>query len=531
MTAQASDVCGASTMGPDSVNVHFHGTNTSPVCHQDEVIHTLINSGETFTYDVKFPDDEPPGLYWYDPHVHGIAEAAVLGGASGAIVVAGLQDPAGSERTAATDPCDPRSAAGGPSASRRSERRAVMGPDAELRADFISAIHACHRPNNARQETALARGECMRRFDSRPAGSIRRAATNARGRWARRCSDRLSGRHAQGKIVPVTDILLPTAARVEFIVTGPSTSVQNATFLTLNVDTVRSATLIRSVRSRRSTVPARAVSLTGRKCRRSVVPPDHSALKVSRRRNQRLSALYIFRRWISVALRIGKITAFFITVDGATPEVFNPDNPPAITTTQGSVEDWTIQNRSPEVHEFHIHQIHFLLLAVNGVPVPRAQQQLHDMVQVPYWSGSGPYPSVTVRMDFRGPDIGDFVYHCHILAHEDGGMMAIMGAAAQDGMAGRYGNLRTLFASLGWPDAEKAAWCVSGGTVERDRDVRPQGRIGDARDPSSQSDVFAAGRRGLLAPRAVALIQRSAAIRHQRKPNELRPSRTDRSWA
>ena len=78
-------------MGPDSVNMHFHGTNTSPVCHQDEVIHTLINSGETFTYDVKFPNDEPPGLYWYHPHVHGIANAAVQGGASGAIVVEGLE--------------------------------------------------------------------------------------------------------------------------------------------------------------------------------------------------------------------------------------------------------------------------------------------------------------------------------------------------------------------------------------------------------------------------------------------------------
>jgi FtsP/CotA-like multicopper oxidase with cupredoxin domain len=35
---------------------------------------------------------EPPGLYWYHPHIHGIAEAAVLGGASGAIVVDGIQN-------------------------------------------------------------------------------------------------------------------------------------------------------------------------------------------------------------------------------------------------------------------------------------------------------------------------------------------------------------------------------------------------------------------------------------------------------
>jgi Multicopper oxidase len=43
-----------------------------------------------------------------------------------------------------------------------------------------------------------------------------------------------------------------------------------------------------------------------------------------------------------------------------------------------------------------------------------------------YWNGVSHYPSVTLRMDFRGPDVGDFVYHCHIRDHEDGGMMAII---------------------------------------------------------------------------------------------------------
>jgi FtsP/CotA-like multicopper oxidase with cupredoxin domain len=119
-------------------------------------------------------------------------------------------------------------------------------------------------------------------------------------------------------------------------------------------------------------------------------------------------------------------TNFFITVDGDKPVLFDPKNPPAIVTTQGAVEDWIIENRTAENHEFHQHQIHFLLEEVNGDPVPPQQQQFLDMVQVPYYTGKGPYPSVKVRMDFRGPDIGDFVYHCHILAHEDGGMMAII---------------------------------------------------------------------------------------------------------
>jgi FtsP/CotA-like multicopper oxidase with cupredoxin domain len=95
-------------------------------------------------------------------------------------------------------------------------------------------------------------------------------------------------------------------------------------------------------------------------------------------------------------------------------------------THQGSVEDWTIENRTLENHEFHMHQIHFLLMKRNGETLPKDQQQYLDTIDVPFWSGSGPYPSVTVRMDFRGPDVGDFVYHCHILEHEDGGMMQII---------------------------------------------------------------------------------------------------------
>jgi hypothetical protein len=51
-----------------------------------------------------------------------------------------------------------------------------------------------------------------------------------------------------------------------------------------------------------------------------------------------------------------------------------------------------------------------------------------DMIQVPFWDGNAShrFPNVKLRMDFRGPDIGDFVYHCHILGHEDNGMMAII---------------------------------------------------------------------------------------------------------
>ena len=116
-------------------------------------------------------------------------------------------------------------------------------------------------------------------------------------------------------------------------------------------------------------------------------------------------------------------TNFFITVDGQTPHVFDPAAPPAIITQTGAVEDWTIENRSQENHAFHIHQLHFLVLEQNGVPVNNPV--LLDTINVPYWDGkSSTYPSVKLRLDFRDPEIaGTFVFHCHILEHEDGGMM------------------------------------------------------------------------------------------------------------
>jgi len=73
-------------------------------------------------------------------------------------------------------------------------------------------------------------------------------------------------------------------------------------------------------------------------------------------------------------------------------------------------------------HAFHIHQIHFRTLAINGTAVTDYTER--DTIDVPHWTGSGPYPSVTLLMDFTDPGIaGTFVYHCHILNHEDRGMM------------------------------------------------------------------------------------------------------------
>ena len=431
IVANGSDRCGDVTMTITSLNVHFHGTNTKPGCHSDEVIHTIINSGETFKYSVQFPTNEPPGLYWYHPHVHGLSEAAVQGGASGAIIVDGIENvqPAVAGlpervlfiRDQIPDPsissCQTPGAAL-PSGATVPSWDVSLNYVPILCPGFTPAIiemkpgqQELWRVANASADTII---DLQLKFD----GVKQPLQVVALDGVPTGSQDGTM----QGRLITRTHILLAPAARAEFIVTGPSSNVRRATFMTRNVDTGpdgdndptrRLANIVTTA----SPLPLPVISSPSRPANHELFEGLANATVTARR------TLY-FSEVLSDPSNPASPTNFFITVDGATPTLFDPNNPPAIVTRQGAVEDWTIQNRAGEHHEFHMHQIHFLLLEQNGVPVPPGQRQYLDMIQVPYWSGTGPYPSVKVRMDFRGMDVGDFVYHCHILGHEDAGMMA-----------------------------------------------------------------------------------------------------------
>ena len=93
-------------------------------------------------------------------------------------------------------------------------------------------------------------------------------------------------------------------------------------------------------------------------------------------------------------------------------------------------EEWLIQNSTLEIHDFHMHQVHFRDITANSSN-PDLQPIL-DSINVPAAplvgsiakGGPGAPGSVKVRMTFTKADIGNFVFHCHILEHEDNGMMA-----------------------------------------------------------------------------------------------------------
>jgi FtsP/CotA-like multicopper oxidase with cupredoxin domain len=418
----AKGPCNANTMTASSVNIHYHGTNTSPTCHQDEVIHTVINSGESFQYDVQFPLDEPPGLYWYHPHIHGISEAAVQGGASGALIVEGIQninpEVAGLPQEVLIirdNPVPGNPEPGGNIPSWDLSLNYVPVPSPAYTPAVIEIRPAEKRLWRVLNASADSVIDLQLQYD----GTAQPLEVVALDGVPTGSQDGTS----RAKRLVETDILLAPAARAEFIVTGPSMSVKNATLMTLNVDTGPDG-------DNDPTRPIASVHVSND----APEPPLAIPYAFETPHRQRFAELDRAKPATERTLYFSEVlsdpndpdspTNFFITVDGQTPTLFGPDNPPAIVTTQGSVEDWTIENRALENHEFHIHQIHFLLLEQNGVAVNNGQYL--DMIQIPYWTGSGPYPSVKVRMDFRGPLVGDFVYHCHILGHEDNGMMAII---------------------------------------------------------------------------------------------------------
>ncbi len=96
----------------------------------------------------------------------------------------------------------------------------------------------------------------------------------------------------------------------------------------------------------------------------------------------------------------------------------------------GNIEEWTVINRSRTDHSFHIHQNPFLLTHINGQPLPKPEWR--DTILVPGATGGGgninaaTFGTVTLRMYVHPDYIGRTLTHCHVLTHEDFGMMQML---------------------------------------------------------------------------------------------------------
>jgi FtsP/CotA-like multicopper oxidase with cupredoxin domain len=442
------DPCVSGAMTGTSTNLHFHGLTIPAVCHQDDVLTTSVSPHDTpFEYRFRIPAGEPPGLYWYHPHIHGFSKVQVLGGASGALIVEGLErankEVAGlPERVLVIRDQDLLNPNAPPSKSEPVIPKFMVDHDGDsvnngtgfgkpakdLSINFVPVPYPDYppaaikmKPNekqlwrvlNASAITYLNL-EVLFNRKPQPLGLVALDGVP------------LNQNGTSGDFVSwQTHLGVPPGARVEFIVNGPPPGVTGL-LVTRTVDTgpggendpnraLAAITVSGDAPAPRSTLAASGEPL----------PPSPVAWlgNVTPVRTRRL----YFSEKLTDPNDPNSATEFYITVDGKTPALFNPrSSVPDIVVEQGTVEDWIIENRSNELHAFHIHQLHFLLLDYLGKPVN--EPFLRDTVNVPYYKDNMlVYPSVTLRMDFRDPNtVGTFLYHCHLLEHEDGGMMGLI---------------------------------------------------------------------------------------------------------
>jgi FtsP/CotA-like multicopper oxidase with cupredoxin domain len=377
--------CTSLSMSPSSTNLHFHGLSIPPTCHQDDVLNTLLPDGSTFDYRFTIPKDQSPGLYWYHPHPHGFTEAQVLGGASGALIVNGLERGARERLLILRDQLQP------------GQQLNYMEPGEESEKDvsinFVPVTAPLFVP--AVIEMTAGQQEFWR-------------ILNASADTYFDLQQPMDLVALDGAPLPQPShrdhILIPPGGRAEFLVlAAPGQLISNG--YDTGPDGEKSPRrILANIVTRDRPFDIRNLEPRQPAARPLPQPTRTRHLYLSEDREDKADPKY------------------YITEEGAKPRFFDMmSDKPDITAEQGTVEDWVIENRAREAHTFHIHQLHFQLLERDGRPTSPIMM---DTIDVPYWDGKGPYPSVRLRMDFRSPLIsGDFVYHCHILEHEDNGMM------------------------------------------------------------------------------------------------------------
>ncbi len=393
--------CEGGMVDETTTNIHFHGMNIPPVCHQDEVVYTVIpNGGAQFQYDTQIPPNDQFGMYWYHPHPHGFSAAQVYGGAAGALIINGSNQYTQGlpERILVI----------------RNNADGVTDEEGLFTVNFVLA-------NYPRAPLPVIKAMPGQKEFWR----VLNASTNGFLTLQLFTDHALPLQVISIDGIPLsppetmTTVSIPPAARAEFVIPALQadvpTQLQTIGYDTGPVGDPMPPAVLADVE----------VSSTNARLEPPKMPPAVPQTRVERFAGVASKKPTTTRQLYFSETNVGTNgpSQFYITVQGQVPKLFDANNPPAIKTKIGAVEDWTVSNQSPEAHAFHIHQLHFLVMAIDGQPL--AQPYMADTVTVPEWSGSGPYHSVTVRMDFSDPEIaGKFVYHCHILDHEDGGMMA-----------------------------------------------------------------------------------------------------------
>jgi FtsP/CotA-like multicopper oxidase with cupredoxin domain len=384
----------------EPTNLHFHGLHISPQGSADNPF-LSVPPGERHLYEFTIPAQHPGGLFWYHPHYHGLVAQQVFGGLAGAFIIRGEVDQipevqAAAEAVLVLQDFD---------IDRRGNRLEPMPMFRRWgREGNLMTINGDLAPN-----LTIPRGGLLRlRLLNASASRIYRLRL-VNHPW------HLIGLDAGTLPEPVEleeDLILPPGGRIDSLVAGDRESDRYA-LMSLPYDRGIAdmmhgmAGMGRHHRSPAASEPTVVTQLTYGEDREgnSAVPLPKALIPTAFLPEPSQSREFVLDHGIDAGQNF--------LINGRSFDHHRIDT----TVDLGSVEDWRIINQAGMDHPFHVHTNAFQVISYNGTPPDFPVWR--DVINVKA------YEYVDLRMAFADFP-GKTVYHCHILDHEDQGMMGTL---------------------------------------------------------------------------------------------------------
>jgi FtsP/CotA-like multicopper oxidase with cupredoxin domain len=384
----------------DTTNLHTHGLHVSPEGNSDNVFR-MVEPGDSARYEYIIPSDHPTGTFWYHPHHHGTVADQMFGGLFGALLVAEAEE-AGT-----------------------AQERVLVVSDTTLTDDGEVASASRQQVMAGREgELVLINGQLRPRIDVTSGSPQRWRVVNA-------CTSRFLelalDDHTWGFLGYDGQALGEPAER-DTVVLAPGNRV-DLLVQPLEAGTFTLRTLAHD-RGGMGMMGAGASETSADTALATVQVAHRSAAAGSTSRvalggpplpapADLRGGTVEGRRTITFTMGMGMGGGGGMTF-GFDGRDFDPERIDQ-TVRLGAVEEWTIANTSPMDHPFHLHVWPMQVVAAADMD-PSGRPDWRDVVIVPARG------QVTVRIRFAEFG-GRTVYHCHVLDHEDQGMMGIVNAA------------------------------------------------------------------------------------------------------
>jgi suppressor of ftsI len=361
---------------PEPTNLHFHGLRVTPQGSGDNM-HVVALPGTKRRYWFRIPANHPPGLFWFHDHLHGLTEKHVTAGLSGTILIDGFAHQFGG-----LDGVQQKLLV-------LKDYAAPECTDPVLKSDLHCRLITINGQGTWADSFAPGTTQLWRIVNEGADLTIHLATPGLRLRIIGR--DGLPAMKTEE--TQVLDVM--PASRLDVLVTAAEPGKIPLQALHVPTGTGPQFSTTRQLGSITVTNAADGSAAV------TPVFPAQTDLRSAQLNNRR-----------TIVFNEDQNSLHF-TIDG---KLFDHDRID-VRVPLGTIEEWTVQNRTQDFHEFHIHQLGFQVTEINGVK--QGFDGFVDDVNVPEMG------EVKLLLPFTDPVmLGSFVFHCHVLKHEDAGMMA-----------------------------------------------------------------------------------------------------------